>query len=63
MMTTEEMITYDMIVEYGIATPDELNLAFNMTNMGWKETLDRVVDIRTGYPTLDTYLMDEMEEE
>lgn len=62
-MTTEEMITYDMIVEYGIATPDELNLAFNMTNMGWKETLDRVVYIRTGYPTWDIYLMDEMEEE
>ena len=62
-MTTEEMITYDMIVEYGIATPEELNLAFNMTNMGWKETLDRVVYIRTGYPTWDAYPMDEMEEE
>lgn len=63
MMTTKEMTTYDMIVEYGIATPNELNFAFSMTNIGWKETLDRVVYIRTGYPTWDAYLMNEMEEE
>ena len=28
MMTTNEMITYDRIVELGIATVDEINLAF-----------------------------------
>lgn len=62
-MTTEEMIKYDMIVELGIATPDELNLAFNMTDMGWNDTLDRVVYIREGYHTFEQYIECEMEEE
>lgn len=31
-MTTNEMIKYDQIVEYGIATPEELNLARNMAD-------------------------------
>lgn len=62
-MTTLEMITYDMIVELGIATPEELNLAFNMTDMGWIETFNRVVAIRTGFPSWDAYLTNEMEEE
>lgn len=62
-MTVLEMITYDMIVELGIATPDELNLAFNMTDNGWTWTFNRVVAIKTGYPSWDAYLMNEMEEE
>ena len=55
-MTTEEMVTYDIIVNMGIATSEELNLAFNMTAMGWKDTLDRVVYIRTGYNSIEDYM-------
>ena len=63
MMTTEEMNKYDMIVELGIATAEELNLAFDMTNMNWNETLDSVVYIREGYRTFEEYMEVIMEEE
>ena len=61
-MTTEEMIKYDMIVNNGIATAEELNLAFNMTDNGWMWTLDRVVYVRTGYSDLESYLFEEEDE-
>lgn len=59
MMTTEEMITYDQIVELGIATAEELNLAFNLTNTGWTDTLNKVIFIRTGYRSLEQYIEEE----
>lgn len=62
-MTTNEMIKYDQIVEYGIATPEELNLARNMADGTWNEVLDRVCYIRTGYKTFEQYIQAEMEEE
>lgn len=55
-MTIEEMVAYDIIVDNGIATPEELNLAFNMTNRGWSWTLNRVMFVRTGYSSLEQYL-------
>ena len=62
-MTTNEMIKYDMMVEYGIATADELNLARNLMDGEWNEVLDRVVYIRTGYRTFEQYIEAEMEED
>ena len=62
-MTTNEMIKYDQIVEYGIATADELNLARNLMDGEWNEVLDRVVYIRTGYRTFEQYIEAEMEED
>jgi hypothetical protein len=62
-MTTNEMIKYDQIVEYGIATPEELNLARNMADGTWNEILDKVCYIRTGYKTFEQYIQAEMEEE
>ena len=62
-MTTNEMIKYDQIVEYGIATAEELNLARNMADGTWNEILDRVCYIRTGYKTFEQYIQAEMEEE
>ena len=55
-MTTEEMIKYDQIVEFGIATPEELNLARNLVSGSWNEVLDAVVNVRTGYKTWEQYL-------
>lgn len=63
MMTTNECIKYDMIVEMGIATAEELNLAFNLMAKGWNEVLDDVVFVRTGYRTFEQYYYEEMEEE
>ena len=62
-MTTEEMIKYDMIVDMGIATAEELNLARNLVDGSWNEVLDRVVYIRVGYRTFEQYLECEYEEE
>ena len=62
-MTTNEMIKYDQIVEYDIATPEELNLARDMADGAWNEILDKVCYIRTGYKTFEQYIQAEMEEE
>ncbi len=62
-MTTNEMIKYDQMVEYGIATAEELNLARNLMSGEWNEVLDAVCYIRTGYRTWEQYLEEIMEEE
>lgn len=62
-MTTYEMIKYDMMIEYGVATAEELNLARNLADGTWNEVLDRVCYIRTGYKTFEQYIQAEMEEE
>ena len=53
MMTTEEMIMYDQLVDMGIATPDEINLAFNVGGKGWTDTLNSILYIRTGYRSIE----------
>lgn len=62
-MTTNEMITYDQMVEFGIATADELNLARNLVSGTWIDVLNAVVYVRTGYKTFEQWLECEMEEE
>lgn len=62
-MNTEEMIKYDMMVEYGIATAEELNLARNLISGSWNEVLNAVCYVRTGYKTWEQYLECEMGEE
>lgn len=62
-MTTNEMIKYDQMVEYGVATAEELNLARNLVCGEWNEVLDSVCYVRTGYRTWEQYLESEMEAE
>ena len=62
-MTTEEMVMYDMIVDMGIATADELNLARNLVDGSWEEVMNRIVYARTGYHSLDQMMEEEDEEE
>lgn len=62
-MTTKEMIKYDEMVELGIATAEELNLARNLVSGSWNEILDSVCYVRTGYRTYEQFLETEMEEE
>lgn len=61
MMTTEEMVMYDMMVELGVATSEELNLARNLISGSWKEVLTQVLDIRTGYKSIEQMLEEEEE--
>ena len=58
-MTTEEMVMYDMMVELGVATSEELNLARDLVNGSWKEILTQVLDIRTGYKSIEEMLEEE----
>lgn len=62
-MTTNECIKYDQIVEYGIATPEELNLARNLVSGSWDEVLNSVYYVRTRYKTWEQYIECEMEKE
>jgi hypothetical protein len=61
-MNKMECEKYDMIVELGIATPEEINLVANVVGGRWNDILDSVVLARTGYQTFEDYLADEMEE-
>ena len=61
-MTTNEMIMYDQIVELGIATTEELNLARNLVSGSWTEVMNSVMFIRTGYRSLEQFF-EEAEEE
>lgn len=55
-MTLDEMITYDRIVDLGIATAEELNLVNYITEGGWKDTFDAVMWVRTGYRSFEQYM-------
>ena len=59
MMTTEEMVMYDMMIELGVATSEELNLARNLVSGSWKEVLTQILDIRTGYKSIEQMLEEE----
>lgn len=62
-MNTNECIKYDMMVEMGIATPEEINLVKNIKGGTWNDVLDMICDVRTGYRTFESYLESEVEEE
>ena len=62
MMTQEEMITYDRMVEMGIATAEEMNLAFNLVGGPWSIVFDKIVYVRTGYHSFAQYLEAEMDD-
>lgn len=61
-MTVEEMVMYDQLVEMGIATADELNLARNLMAGEWMEVLNAVLFVRTGYRTMAQMLEAEDED-
>jgi hypothetical protein len=60
-MTTFECIQYDMMVELGLSTPDELNLVLAICQGTPAVIMDMVVYYRTGYHTFDDYLEAEAE--
>lgn len=62
-MNEKEIRMYDYVVELGLATAEELNLVKNIKGGTWEEVINAVVDVRTGYKTLDQYIECEMEEE
>jgi hypothetical protein len=61
-MTTKECIQYDRIVEFGIATADEINLVRCIIAGSWQYVFDCIVYARTGHSTLDDYILEQMED-
>lgn len=62
MMTTEEMVMYDQVVEMGIATADEINLVYTCGNwMNWMECLNTILYARTGYRSIAQMFEEEEE--
>lgn len=61
-MTTEEMVMYDYLVDGGIATSEELNLARNLMNGTWLEVINAVLFVRTGYRNIGQMIEAEDEE-
>jgi hypothetical protein len=62
MMTTEEMIEYDRVVDMGIATAEEINLVRNVLDGSWQHVLDSIVYARTGYRSIAQMIDTENEE-
>jgi hypothetical protein len=61
-MTTNEMITYDQIVDMEIATADEINLVRCCMSRSWEEVLNAIIYARTGYHTIEQFIECEEEE-
>jgi hypothetical protein len=61
-MTTDECIKYDRMVEYGIATAEEINLVRCIVSGSWTEVLNSIIYARTGYQTIEDWLYEEMED-
>ncbi len=61
-MTVDEMVMYDWMVDMGIATTNELNLARNLMAGEWMEVLNAVLFVRTGYRTMAQVLEAEGED-
>ena len=59
MMTTEEMVMYDQLVDMGIATADEINLVYTITGGRWTYILETILYIRTGYRSIEQMLEEE----
>lgn len=68
MFSSEFESRWEKVVEYGIATEDEIGLVIGIVGAyprvaGETDILDSIVYCRTGFPTLDSYLDDLNEEE
>ena len=61
MLSTEMEYMWDMMVELGVATDEELGLATALCGCS-TETLESVLYIRTGYRTLEQMLEEDEDE-
>lgn len=63
MMTPEEMITYDQIVEYAGISPKYIDFIYAELNTDWNEVFDVVIALHTNYETfIDWYVTEVMED-
>ena len=62
MMTTNECVLYDQVVELEIATAEEINLVRNCVDGSWEDILNRIIYARTGSKNIADFLEEEEEE-
>lgn len=61
-MTEKESKMYDTILDFGIASCDAINLVRCICAGSWEEILNKIVYARTGYKTLDDFLIADADE-
>lgn len=62
MMTTEEMVLYDQVVNMDIATAEEINLVKSIAGGEWTEVLNSIIYARTGYRSIEQMMEDDDED-
>ena len=62
MMTAEEKEMYEQLIDMGIATAEEIELARGRKSGSWKDVLTSVLCVETGYFSIEEMLMAEEEE-
>lgn len=62
-MTKREEMLYDTIVDYEIATKEEINLVRNICSGTWEEVLNDIIFARTGYHTIEQFFDGELGED
>ena len=58
-MTREEEKKFDTVVEYGVATAEELILVKYIVPGSWTEIIDDVIYARTGYNSFEQWAEEE----
>ena len=58
-MTREEEKKYDTVVEYSVATEEELDLVKCIVPGSWTDIIDDVIFARTGYRSFEQWAEEE----
>ena len=58
-MTREEEEKYDTVVEYSVATEEELDLVKYIVPGSWTEIIDDIIYARTGYRSFEQWAEEE----
>ena len=62
-MTDREVKIFDFIIEYGIATGEEVDLVYDIKGGSYEEVLNAILYYRTGYRNIEHYCEGEGVEE
>ena len=63
MMTKKEEWMYDVLVEFMVATEQEINLVRCCRYGSWEEVLEAILYVRTGYQSFDQFICDTLGED
>ena len=58
-MTREEEKKYDTVVEYSVATKEELDLVKCIVPGSWTDIIDDIIYARTGYDSFEQWAEEE----